>query len=87
MGVETVSQSGYGEAVIVCLCKAKTDRDVLQAIDDGAASLRDLQRCGIGTDCGACHNMLQVMLRAAADEPLAARAVPPLLPATVATSA
>ena len=32
--------------MIVCLCKAKTDRDVLQAIDDGAASLRDLQRCG-----------------------------------------
>ena len=59
--------------MIVCICRAKTDRDVLEAIEEGAASLRDLQRCGIGTDCGSCHNMLQVMIQAAAAEPALVR--------------
>ena len=59
--------------MIICLCRAKTDRDVLEAIEEGAASLRDLQRCGIGTDCGSCHNMLQVMLQTAAAEAAVAR--------------
>jgi bacterioferritin-associated ferredoxin len=59
--------------MIVCICRAKTDRDVLEAIEAGASSLRDLQRCGIGTDCGSCHNMLQVMIQAAATEPALVR--------------
>ncbi|HUP44193.1 MAG TPA: (2Fe-2S)-binding protein [Thermoanaerobaculia bacterium] len=72
--------------MIVCICRARTDRDVLRAIEDGAASLRDVQRCGIGTDCGTCHNMLQLML-AASEEPAAACPAPVLVPATYATSA
>ena len=64
--------------MIVCICRAKTDRDVLEAIEEGAASLRDLQRCGIGTDCGSCHNMLQVMIQAAAAEPVLLRPPFPL---------
>ncbi len=52
--------------MIVCLCRAKSDRDVARAIDDGAASIADLQRCGIGTDCGSCHGMLRMMLAEAA---------------------
>ena len=66
--------------MIVCICRAKTHRDVLEAIEEGASSLRDLQRCGIGTDCGTCHNMLQVMLRTAAAEAAVAR---PLVPVPV----
>ena len=73
--------------MILCICRAKTDRDVLRAIEDGAASLRELQRCGIGTDCGTCHNMLQVMLAAAHEQPAAACPNPALVPATFATSA
>jgi bacterioferritin-associated ferredoxin len=64
--------------MIVCICRAKTDRDVLEAIEEGAASLRDLQRCGIGTDCGSCHNMLQVMIQAASAEPALLRPSFPL---------
>jgi bacterioferritin-associated ferredoxin len=54
--------------VIVCICRGKSDRDVMKAIDKGAESIRDLQRCGIGDQCGSCHNSLRSMLaRAAAD--------------------
>lgn len=73
--------------MIVCICRARTDRDVLAAIEDGAASLRDLQRCGIGTDCGTCHSMLRMMLTAAAQEPAIAASPSPLEPATAITSA
>ena len=52
--------------MIVCLCRGKSDRDVLKAIDAGASSIRDLQRCGIGTDCGSCHGLLRMMLADAA---------------------
>jgi bacterioferritin-associated ferredoxin len=48
--------------MIVCLCRAKSDSDVYRAIDAGASSIRDLQKCGIGTDCGSCHGMLRQML-------------------------
>ena len=54
--------------MIVCLCRGKSDRDVLRAIDAGAESVADLMRCGIGTDCGACHSTLRGMLAAAARE-------------------
>ena len=54
--------------MIVCICRGKSDRDVMKAIDKGAESIRDLQRCGIGDQCGSCHNSLRSMLaRAAAD--------------------
>ena len=72
--------------MIVCLCRAKTDRDVLEAIDEGATSLRDVQRCGIGTDCGTCHSMLRMMLATAA-QPAVAAPPSPRQPATAITSA
>ena len=66
--------------MIVCICRGKNDRDVARAIENGAESLADLQRCGIGTDCGACHNFLRTMLaEAAANSPV--RACPHCSPA------
>jgi len=50
--------------MIVCLCRAKNERDVLRAIESGAETVSDLQECGIGTDCGGCHGMLRSMLAA-----------------------
>ena len=52
--------------MIICLCRGKSDRDVMKAIAAGAETIRDLQRCGIGTDCGSCHNVLRTMLAASA---------------------
>ena len=62
--------------MIVCICRAKSDRDVARAIESGATSVADLQRCGIGTDCGSCHNVLRMMLAEAAAADAAAAACP-----------
>jgi bacterioferritin-associated ferredoxin len=50
--------------MIVCLCRAKNERDVLRAIEAGSETLSELQECGIGTDCGGCHGFLRKMLAA-----------------------
>jgi bacterioferritin-associated ferredoxin len=63
--------------VIICICRGKNERDVMQAIDNGATTVRELQRCGIGDQCGSCHNSLRMMLAqaaAAAEIPAAAAA-------------
>jgi bacterioferritin-associated ferredoxin len=54
--------------VIVCICRGKSERDVMRVIGNGAATVRDLQRCGIGDQCGSCHNSLRSMLATAAAE-------------------
>lgn len=58
--------------VIICICRGQSERHVARAIDNGASSLVDLQRCGIGDQCGSCHNSLRAMLaqaNAAAAQP------------------
>jgi bacterioferritin-associated ferredoxin len=63
--------------LIVCICRGASDKKILNAIDHGATSLRDLQRCGIGDQCGSCHSDLRGMLARAA----AASAIAPPIPA------
>ncbi|HEX8409019.1 MAG TPA: (2Fe-2S)-binding protein [Thermoanaerobaculia bacterium] len=52
--------------VIICICRGKSEKDVMRSIDNGAATVRDLQRCGIGDQCGSCHNTLRSMIAQAA---------------------
>lgn len=52
--------------MIICICRGASDKQIDRAIDAGAGSLRDLQRCGIGDQCGSCHNALRGMLARAA---------------------
>jgi bacterioferritin-associated ferredoxin len=52
--------------VIICICRGKSDRDVRKAIDHGAMSVRELQRCGMGDQCGSCHVSLRSMIATAA---------------------
>jgi bacterioferritin-associated ferredoxin len=41
--------------MIVCVCKAVSDRQIRSAVKGGANSLRDLTRqFGVGTCCGKC---------------------------------
>jgi bacterioferritin-associated ferredoxin len=41
--------------MIVCVCKAVSERQIRTAVKDGANSLRDLTReLGVGTCCGKC---------------------------------
>ena len=67
--------------MIICICRGKSERDIMRAIDNGASTVRDLQRCGIGDQCGSCHNSLRAMLAQAA-----AAAAPPC-PACVSAGA
>lgn len=42
-------------AMIVCVCKAVSDRHIRSAVRDGASSVQDLSReTGLGTCCGSC---------------------------------
>ncbi len=71
--------------VIICICRGKSEKDIMRAIDNGAESVRDLQRCGIGDQCGSCHNSLRAMLAqaaAAAAPPCPACVSPDALPAS-----
>jgi len=79
---ETQSQRGT-ENVIICICRGKSDKDITRAIDSGASTVRDLQRCGIGDQCGSCHNSLRAMLAQAAAQPCPACVSPE--PATAAS--
>jgi len=62
--------------MIVCICRGISDRTVSRAIDDGARSVADLRRCGIGDQCGSCHNSLRKMLAVAAADRAAMAACP-----------
>jgi bacterioferritin-associated ferredoxin len=50
-------------SVIVCHCKAATDRDIVAAIAAGAADEFDVaEACGAGTGCGGCLPAVTALL-------------------------
>jgi bacterioferritin-associated ferredoxin len=58
----------HNSAMIVCVCKAVSDRHIRAAVKDGANSLRDLTRdLGVGTCCGKCLPEAKAALCAALD--------------------
>jgi bacterioferritin-associated ferredoxin len=73
--------------VIICICRGKSDRIIAKAIDNGATSVRDLQRCGIGDQCGSCHNTLRGMLARAAADQVAQQAATDACPGCAARAA
>jgi bacterioferritin-associated ferredoxin len=41
--------------MIICVCKAVSDRQIKAAVKEGATCMRDLTRdLGVGTCCGKC---------------------------------
>jgi bacterioferritin-associated ferredoxin len=55
----------YNADMIICVCKAVSDRHIRTAVKGGAASLRDLTReLGVGTCCGKCLPEAKVTLTA-----------------------
>ena len=49
--------------MIVCLCTGANDRDIREAISDGAKTQKQVERaCGAGGECGSCHEMVKDML-------------------------
>ena len=54
--------------MIVCVCKAVSDRQIRTAVKGGASSLRDLTReLGVGTCCGKCLPEAKAALSASLD--------------------
>lgn len=54
----------------VCVCRAVTDRQILQAARAGAKNLKDLRReLGVATECGQCASCARQCLREAHAEP------------------
>jgi bacterioferritin-associated ferredoxin len=57
-------------AMLVCVCKAVSDRDVSRALSDGARSVEDVVRCtGAGTGCGVCRESLACAVASACPGP------------------
>lgn len=58
----------HNSGMIICVCKAVSDRHIRSAVKDGAASLRDLTReLGVGTCCGKCLPEAKATLSACLD--------------------
>ncbi|RUO36832.1 (2Fe-2S)-binding protein [Aliidiomarina shirensis] len=50
----------------VCLCKGITDKQIVQAVENGAASVRELRKqFGLGNQCGKCTCMARGVLNEA----------------------
>jgi bacterioferritin-associated ferredoxin len=55
----------------VCICAAVTDRQIKQAVREGASTIDDLAlQLGVGAGCGCCRAAVQQFLAVEADEPV-----------------
>jgi bacterioferritin-associated ferredoxin len=54
----------------VCICKRVRDREIVDAVQDGARNLRDVsRRLGIARQCGKCASYAcQIIQQASASE-------------------
>ena len=44
----------------VCICNSVTDRQIFQAVDEGAATMNEISnRYSIGSNCGKCIALAQ----------------------------
>jgi bacterioferritin-associated ferredoxin len=54
--------------VIVCHCRAVSDREVVAAAESGARELSDVAEvCGAGSECHGCHDRITSVLAALDD--------------------
>lgn len=51
--------------MFVCLCRAITDREIHEAVDNGVDHVDQLEElCGVGTGCGTCKSTAQELIDA-----------------------
>ncbi|MFP6814414.1 MAG: (2Fe-2S)-binding protein [Pseudomonadales bacterium] len=47
----------------VCLCKAVTDKQIRDAVDNGVQNIAQLQEsCGAASGCGRCRDVAQELI-------------------------
>jgi bacterioferritin-associated ferredoxin len=52
----------------VCLCRAVSDRQIREAVEQGARTMRELQRgLGVASGCGRCGRCAMQVLREACE--------------------
>ncbi|WP_396589075.1 (2Fe-2S)-binding protein [Bermanella sp. R86510] len=54
----------------VCVCKGITDRQIQQALEDGADYREIRSQLGVASDCGQCGNLCKQMVREHMDQSL-----------------
>ncbi len=53
--------------MLVCICKAVSDRKIREEVRRGARSLMQVrQACNAGTDCGSCTRQIRQIISATA---------------------
>ena len=53
----------------VCLCKALTEGDIHQVVENVGSDLEHVQECcGVATDCGSCRFKAEAVIREAASK-------------------
>ena len=73
------------QAMIVCLCKSVSDRDVAKAIANGAESVDEIVQCtGAGSGCGTCRQGLQQAIDMSSGKLAKPRIVLPMVAAMAA---
>ena len=64
----------------VCICANVTDRQIRQAVREGASSMDDLAvRLGVGAGCGCCREVARDMLDEALDGSAATPVAAPMV--------
>lgn len=49
--------------MVVCHCRAVSERSIRQAVEGGAADVESVgRRCGAGTGCGGCRPTIEMIL-------------------------
>ena len=49
--------------MVLCICRAITDREIDAAVSAGARSVDAVSACcGAGTDCGACREAIEARI-------------------------
>ncbi|MBI1284458.1 MAG: hypothetical protein GC183_09005 [Thiobacillus sp.] len=52
----------------ICICRQDTDRDIHEALAQGACRMRDLrERLGVSMQCGKCAECAHTVLKEACD--------------------
>jgi len=50
--------------MVLCICRAVTDREIDAAVSAGARSVDAVGACcGAGTDCGACREAIEARIQ------------------------
>ena len=72
--------------MIVCLCTNVSERELVETIQAGAATVKEVgRRCGAGTGCGACKPLIRECLARCRAAAIVEEVTVTVVTATVAT--